>query len=372
MALPTSSPSPSARRSSLSESKRSSATPDAQAWVTVLAGGIGSRFWPASTLRRPKQLLPLGSEEPLIVDTLQRARALATDERIRILAGEHLAGPFQTALPDLGRESFWIEPQARGTAPVLAWAAWKLAQIDPDAVMVSLHADHLLEPIDAFVHTVATAVEVARRDELLLSIGVSPDRIETGYGHIEVGEPLDPAGSAESFRVQAFHEKPDADTARRYVNEGFLWNTGIFIWKASVLLDELARHAPEISELLPLIGEEGDEAFFERVPVTVIDRAVMERSDRVGVVKATFSWDDVGSWEALARARAPDAAGNVTLGNVDLVDSTGCIVYEEGPGRVVVLGADDLVVVQTTDTTMVLPRARAHELKDLLARLESE
>ncbi|MCH1569705.1 MAG: hypothetical protein L7S64_00010 [Longimicrobiales bacterium] len=356
----------------MSESKRSSAIPDPRTWVTVLAGGIGSRFWPASTPRRPKQLLPLGSEEPLIADTLHRARALASDERIRILAGEHLAEPFRTVLPDLGPKSFWIEPQARGTAPVLAWAAWKLAQIDPDSVMISLHADHLLEPIDAFVDTVASAVEVARRDELLLSIGVAPDRIETGYGHIEVGDRLDPAGSAESFRVQAFHEKPDADTARRYVDEGYLWNTGIFIWKSSVLLDELARHAPEIAALLPLIGEAGDEAFFERVPVSVIDRAVMERSDRVGVVKATFTWDDVGSWEALARTRAPDPAGNVALGDAGLVDSTGCIVYQEGPGRVVVLGADDLVVVQTADTTMVLPRARAHELKDLLAHLERD
>ena len=354
------------------ESKRSSARPDGRTWVTVLAGGVGSRFWPASTPARPKQLLALGSDDPLIVDTVQRARALASDDRIRILAGAHLAGPFRSVLPGLDPDSFWIEPQARGTAPVLAWAAWKLAQIDPDAVMVSLHADHLLEPVDALVETVASAVEVARRDELLLSIGVSPDRIETGYGHIEAGQALAPAGSAASFRVKAFHEKPDAETARRYVDDGYLWNTGIFVWKAAVLLDELARHAPEIAELLPVIGEEGDAEFFDRVPVSVIDRAVMERSDRVGVVKATFSWDDVGSWEALARTRMPDGSGNVALGAASLVDSSDCIVYQEGPGRVVLLGTDDLVVVQAADTTMVLPRSRAPELKDLLARMDGD
>lgn len=352
------------------ESKRSSTEPDGGTWVAVLAGGIGSRFWPASTPERPKQLLPLGSEQPLIVDTVRRARALAPDARIRILAGAHLAAPFQSALPDLSEESYWIEPRARGTAPVLAWAAWKLAQLDPDAVMVSLHADHLLDPIEDFTDTVATAVEVARRDELLLSIGVPPDRVETGYGHIEAGEALAPAGRAESARVGAFHEKPDAATARRYVDAGYLWNTGIFIWKVSVLLEELARHAPEISELLPVIGTDGDTAFFDRVPVSVIDRAVMERSDRVGVVKATFTWDDVGSWEALARTRVSDASGNVALGDAGLVDAEGCIVYQEGPGRVVILGADDLVVVQTPETTMVLPRERAPELKDLLARLD--
>ena len=340
--------------------------------MTILAGGIGSRFWPASTPARPKQLLPLGSAEPLIVDTVRRARALAPDERIRILAGAHLAGPFQSVLPGLSDESFWIEPRARGTAPVLAWAAWKLAQIDPDAVMVSLHADHLLDPMEGFVETVASAVEFARRDELLLSIGVPPDRIETGYGHIEAGAGLEPAGAAAAFRVKAFHEKPDADTARRYVDEGYLWNTGIFIWKASVLLAELARHAPEISALLPVIGEEGDEAFFERVPVSVIDRAVMERSDRVGVVEATFTWDDVGSWEALARTRSTDESGNVILGDAGVVDGQNNIVYQEGSGRVVLLGTDELVVVQTADTTMVLPRARAPEIKELLARMEAD
>lgn len=345
-------------------------TPDTHTWVTILAGGIGSRFWPASTPARPKQLLRLGSTEPLIADSFRRALALGPTERIRVLAGEHLIDPFKSVLPNLNQENFWIEPRARGTAPVLAWAAWKLAQLDPEAVMVSLHADHLLEPLEAFVETVASAVEVARRDDLLLSIGVSPDRIETGYGHIEAGEQLKAAGLAKSFRVKAFHEKPDEETARGYVDQGYLWNTGIFIWKARVLLDELSRHAPEISDLLPLIDNEGADAFFERVPVSVIDRAVMERSDRVGVVEATFNWDDVGSWQALSRTQALDELGNVSLGNVELVDSRGSIVYQEGPGRVVLLGTEDLVVVQTADTTMVLPRARASQLKELLARMD--
>lgn len=353
------------------ESKRSSAAADGGTWVTILAGGIGSRFWPVSTRERPKQLLSLASEEPLIVDTVERARVLAPDERIRILAGEHLVGPFRSALPDLPETSYWIEPRARGTAPVLAWAAWKLSRLDPDAVMVSLHADHLIRPVDAFRETVETAVEIARRDELLLSIGVEPDRIETGYGHVEPGALLPAAGDVPAYRVRAFHEKPDAGTAGRYVSEGYLWNTGIFVWKASVLIDELALHAPEVAEHLPLL-EESDEAFFDAAPVTVIDRAVMERSERVGIVRASFSWDDVGSWESLARTRAGDEHHNVVLGSGRVVDSTRSIVYAEGRGSVVVFGADDLIVVQTDDTTMVLPRARAAQLKELLARLEME
>jgi mannose-1-phosphate guanylyltransferase len=311
----------------------------------------------------------LASDQPLIVDTVERARALVPDDRIRILAGEHLASPFQSVLGDLPRSSYWIEPHAKGTAPVLGWAAWKLARLDPNAVMVSLHADHLIDPIEGFRETVATAVEIAARDELLLSIGVVPDRVETGYGYVEPGDTLAPAGAAQACRVSAFHEKPDATTAQRYVDAGYLWNTGIFVWKASVLLAEIEEHAPEVAEHLPLL-EQSDTAFFDAVPVSVIDRAVMERSLRVATVKARFTWDDVGSWEALARTRSTDAEGNIGLGSARTVDGSRNIVYAEAGRSVVVLGADDLIVVQSQDTTMVMPRARAQEMKEMLARME--
>lgn len=335
-------------------------------WVVVLAGGVGSRFWPVSTPARPKQLLPLASERPLIVDTMDRARALVPADRIRILAGQHLAGPFRAALSDVPDETYWIEPRARGTGPVLAWAARRLAELDPDAVMVSLHADHLIEPLDAYRETVDAAVEVAARDELLVCVGVVPDRVETGYGHIEPGASIEVSG-ARAFRVKAFHEKPDAETARRYVDAGYLWNTGIFVWKASVLLEEIERHAPEISAHLPLL-DRADEPFFDAVPVSVIDRTVMERSERVATVAATFTWDDVGSWEALSRTRESDDAGNVAVGDVRALDAGDNVVFSE-QGSVVLFDVDDLVVVRTAETTLVMPRERAPDLKQLLARL---
>ena len=336
-------------------------------WVVVLAGGIGSRFWPVSTPERPKQLLPLASDRPLIVDTMERAGALVPPERIRILAGAHLAEPFQAALAGVPEDTYWVEPRARGTAPVLAWAATRLVERDPDAVMVSLHADHLIEPIEAYRETVAAAVEIAARDGLLVCVGVTPDRVETGYGHVEPGDPIQLAGPARAFRVRAFHEKPDPDTARRYLDAGYLWNTGIFVWKASVLLEELEQHAPEVSAHLPLL-EESDEAFFEAVPVSVIDRAVMERSDVVATVAATFNWDDVGSWEALSRTRERDARGNVSVGSADLVESKDNVVFSED-GSVVLFGVEHLVVVRSGETTLVLPRERAADLKVLLAEL---
>lgn len=303
-----------------------------------------------------------------MVETVDRARALVPTERIRILAGGHLAAPFRAALPDLPDAAYLVEPRARGTAPVLAWAAWALLREDPDAVLVSLHSDHLIRPLDAFRETVLAAADLARRERLLVTVGVPPDRVETGYGHIEPGAPLEVGGGLTAFRVSAFHEKPDEATARRYTDEGYLWNTGIFVWPADLFLDELRRHAPEVAEALPLL-EDGPDAFFDAVDDAVVDRAVLERSDRVACVAATFAWDDVGSWDAVARTRDADADGNVLAGDARVVDARDTIVWADD-GQVVAWGVEDLLIVRTADRTLVLPRDRAPRLKELLASLE--
>ena len=302
------------------------------------------------------------------MDTVERARALVDDQRIRILAGEHLATAFRAAMPDLPPDCYLVEPEARGTCPVLAWAAWEVTRRDPSAVLVSLHSDHQIRPLEAFVETVRAAAELARTEDLLLTVGVPPDRVETGYGHIQPGEGLEVPGGLRAFRVAAFHEKPDAATARRYVTEGYLWNSGIFVWKASVFLEELRRHAPEVASCLPTLEREGPEAFFHAVPVSVVDTAVMERSHRVACVGATFAWDDVGSWEALARTREADASGNVLVGDGTAVESTDNVVFAD-EGRVVLFGVRDLVVVRSGAITLVVPRDRASDLKSLLRQL---
>lgn len=334
----------------------------------MLAGGIGSRFWPVSTRVRPKQLLPLAGPHPLVADTVERARALVADDHIRILAGAHLVGPIREAVPELPATCFLVEPDARGTCPVLTWAAWAVAREDPDAVLVSLHADHSIRPLEQFVDTVRAAVRIAREEDLLVTVGVRPDRVETGFGHIHPGTSLASSGDARAFNVTAFHEKPDAETARRYMAAGYLWNSGIFVWTAKRFLEEVTRHAAELSPHLPLLEAEGADAFFAAAPVCVVDKAVMERSDRVACVEAGFTWDDVGSWEALARTSVADAAGNVARGEVQVVEGEGNVVYAEG-GRAVLYGVDNLVVVHTGDTTLVLPRSRAAHLKTLLQKL---
>lgn len=344
-----------------------SSSPAERTWAVVLAGGVGSRFWPVSTPERPKQILPLAGDTPLIADTVGRIMPLVPLDRLRILTGGELAGPIARAVPGLADDHFLIEPRARGTAPVLAWAAHYLAARDPDAVMVSLHADHVIRPESEFRDTVASAARAADHHDRLFSLGIRPTRAETGYGYIRRGSALDEAGA---HRVDRFVEKPDPDTAADYVRSGeYLWNSGIFVWRAARLLEEIRLHTPELAELLPLLDGDDVEAFFDRAPSLSIDEGVMERSERVGVLEARFEWDDVGTWDAVARTRGGDRRGNVTLGDAHVVDSDGCVVWEEAGEPVVVFGATDLVVVRAAGVTLVLPRDRASDLKALLAEL---
>ena len=289
------------------------------------------------------------------------------EERIRILAPDRLTEPILAVLPNLGHEAFMVEPRARGTGPVLAWAAWEIAKIDPAAVIVSLHADHIIEPKAAFLQLLRDAAGLAQKTDRLFMVSVLPSRPETGYGYIEPGEPLVAPAGVRAFKVGAFHEKPDLETAHRYIDEGHLWNSGIFVWTASTFLSEVKRVAPEIGDLLPLV-DESPEAFFAQVPNLTVDVAVLERSERVASVTATFAWDDVGSWEGLTRSRQADSNGNVILGSGHIVDGKRNVIYAEG-GTVATFGVDDLVVVQCGEITLVTTTERAPDLKRFLAQL---
>ena len=344
-----------------------SSSPTDRIWAVILAGGVGSRFWPVSTPERPKQILPLASDRPLIADTVSRITPLVPLDRIRVLTGAELVAPIRDAVDGLADDHFLVEPRARGTAPVLLWAAHYLAAKDPDAIMVSLHADHVIRPESDFRDLVATAAAAADRHDRLFSLGIRPTRPETGYGYIRRGAALDDAGA---HRVNAFVEKPDAARAAEYVESGeYLWNSGIFTWRAARLLEEVRLHTPELAEHLPLLDAGDVDAFFDRAPSLSIDEGVMERSERVGVLEARFDWDDVGTWDAVGRTRSGDDAGNVIIGQGHVVESDGCVVWEEAGEPVVVFGASDLVVVRVDGVTLVLPRDRASDLKTLLAAL---
>lgn len=339
-------------------------------WAVILAGGIGSRFWPVSTPSRPKQLLPLASERPLIVDTIRRIMPLVPPERLRVLTGERLKDPILSLASALADQNFLLEPRARGTAPVLAWAAHEIVRRDPDAVMVSLHADHVINPGDAFRDRISGVAAVAAESDELFTIGVEPDRPETGYGYIRVGDALD--AEADIYEVGDFVEKPDPDTAREYLlRGGYLWNSGIFLWRARTLLDQLGRHTPELAGLLSLLDDGDVDAFFEAAPNLSIDEGLLERSDRVAVARANFRWDDVGAWDAVGRTHPTDADGNIAIGDARVVDSKDCIAWADD-GSIVVFGGSGLVVVRSGGITFVAPSDRAGELKELLARIPEE
>jgi mannose-1-phosphate guanylyltransferase len=337
-------------------------------WVVLLAGGIGSRFWPASTPRRPKQFLPLAGSRPLIIDTLERARALTDASRVLVVAGEHLRPLLESHLPDLPPDQLLLEPQAKGTAPALAWAASEIiarAERPERVVMVSLHSDHVIRPLDAFVSAVDLATEAAADSGHLLTIGIRPARPETDYGYIEIGEPLSPG----VLEVRRFVEKPDPETATGYVAQGnFLWNSGMFVWRPQVLLAQLDAHTPELAGELERLADGEVAEFFARVPSLTIDYALMERSPNIAVVEAGFEWDDVGAWAALLRVRERDAQGNVMVGDAHAVGCQDSLIWAED-GPVVAYDASDLIIVRASGITFVAPRGRALELKRLLADL---
>jgi mannose-1-phosphate guanylyltransferase len=345
-----------------------SAPADPPRYAVVLAGGIGSRFWPASTPERPKQLLPLGSPRPLIRDTVERARRLVGLDRVRILSGPDLVEPFRRAVPELAPEHFLLEPVARSTAPVLVRAAAEIEAREPGAIMISLHADHAIEPFHAFEETIDRAAAAAARRGSLVCIGTEPTRPETGYGYIRTGAERDPG----VLSVARFVEKPDPETARRYAADGLhLWNTGIFVWRARDLLAAARRWTHELASAFPLLDAGDVGGFFHAAEPVSVDVGVLERADGVEVARATFAWDDVGTWAALARTRERDEAGNAVVGTARVFEGADNVVWAEG-GRVVLFGVRDLVVVRAGPETLVTTRDRAPELKRLLERLEAE
>jgi mannose-1-phosphate guanylyltransferase len=272
-------------------------------------------------------------------------------------------------VPHLSQDSLMVEPRARGTGPVLAWAAAAIARQDPNAVIVSLHSDHVISPNEAFQQLLVSGAQCALTHQRLLTIGVTPTRPETGYGYIKPGARLDT--SFDAYDVQQFVEKPDRELATQYIQRGYLWNSGIFIWPARLFLAEVARHSTEIAPHLPH-AEAGDaESFFRAVPNISVDEAVLERSEKVAVMPATFLWDDVGAWDAVGRTRRQDEHGNVTVGEVSLLDASNCIAWSD-QGPLVLYGTEDLVVVRANNITFVAPRDRTPELKRLIEQLPPE
>jgi mannose-1-phosphate guanylyltransferase len=335
-------------------------------WAVLLAGGSGTRFWPLSTPESPKQLLPLSGAGSTAQDSVERLTGLIPRERVLVVAGESLTERLEPLLK-LPPDNFLIEPRPASTAPALIWATWEARRRDPDAEVLSMHADWAVGDAAAFRRTADLALDTARRYDRLVTVGVVPSRPETGYGYIVPGAPLDD----QARTVARFSEKPDAATALDLMAAGALWNSGLFAWTAERLLDEVHRRTPEVAVALPSL-EAGDVVgYFRRVTPISIDVGLLERSDAVAVVAGAFAWDDIGTWQALARVRPKDPSGNVVIGPSALHDSHDCIVWSERD-PIVLFGVQDLVVVHANGRILVMPTERAAAMKQLLDALPGE
>jgi mannose-1-phosphate guanylyltransferase len=344
----------------------------------ILAGGRGERFWPLSRRHRPKQLLPLLSERSMLADTLARLEGLASPRDAWVITARDLHGAVREAVPQVPHAHVVGEPVGKNTAPAIALACRWLAPLGDDVVAAVLPSDHRIEPAAAFRAEVEAAARLALERRVVVTFGIPPTRPETGYGYIEVGDALPGVpGAADLHAVAAFREKPDVATAAAYLRDGrHLWNAGMFLFAPSVMLEELEAHAPDIARLLPDLpdrpgegSEEALERFYGAAPSISIDYAVMERSRRAVVARASFAWDDLGSWAALATPGSGDARGNVVRGPALLHDCDEVIAFSDG-GLVAAIGVENLIVVRTGDVTLVCARDRAQDVRAVVERLK--
>lgn len=334
-------------------------------WAIILAGGVGSRFWPVSTAARPKQLLPLASDAPLLVETVERLAPLIPTERVFVVTSQALAPALAEALPGLPDGHVLAEPRAASTLPALAWATATIAARDPGASVLSLHADWVIGDQAAFRATAAAALEIAERMDLVVTVGAKATRPDTGFGYVVPGSAIGAGGHA----IVRFVEKPDAAFAHDLIARGALWNTGLFAWTASRFRREIETHARELAPGLPALDRGDAEAFFAAVQPVSIDVGMFERTQKGAVVPGDFGWDDVGSWAALLRVRHADGDGNVAVGDgVHLLDTRHSVVWSE-EGEVIVAGLEGVVVVQANGITLVTTAKRAPDLKKVLDRL---
>ena len=354
-------------------------------YAAIMAGGSGERFWPLSRHKIPKQLLKLpGEDRTMLAETMHRVSGLVDKDRTLILTAEHLTEAIQNSHPEVPYENILVEPLKRNTAGCLCWLAANLLVTEPDpedVTLIILAADHRISPLAEFHRTVQDAIAIAENDGVLVTVGIRPNRPETGYGYIEADlqVPLATEKSTSAFRVKKFHEKPSLDLATQYsVDNRFYWNSGMFFWRLDIFLSELQRVAPShydvIDRLVPLLRD-GDrldaERVFAELPDISIDYLLMERATNVAVVEASFDWDDVGSWEAFARYIPSDIRGNATLGDSVLVQTADCVVHNKSENLTVCLsGVYGLLVVATDDAILICNKGDTKSIRDIVERLK--
>jgi mannose-1-phosphate guanylyltransferase len=350
--------------------------------AVIMAGGSGTRFWPLSRTARPKQLLDLAGGRTMIQATVDRLGDLVPPERTWIITNRSLVKPIAEQLPQVAHERIVGEPCKRDTAPAVGLSALLVANVDPDATLVVMPSDHLIQPDAEFQAAIRQAVSIVdSRPETLVTFGIPPTYPAETFGYIERGEGsgFGVQGSGV-FDVARFREKPARSIAEQYLAAGtFYWNSGIFVWKAKTILAALEMYEPQMhAHLQTIAGSIGKKDFaatldreFTAIRGKSIDFAVMEHYQPVVVIEAPFTWDDVGSWQALSRSQGTDADGNTAIGKHLGIRTTGSIVRTTGEHLIVTLGLENTIVVHTPDATLVADKSQEEAIRDIVKELEA-
>lgn len=347
--------------------------------IVIMAGGRGERFWPKSRAAKPKQFTDITGAGNMLYLTYKRVVGFVAPEHIFVVTGADYRTATIESLPELPADNIIVEPEGRNTAPCIGLAAVVLENRYPGSVMVIVPADHYINDEDKFVDNLRTAADLAVATGGLVTIGVRPNRPETGYGYLQTGEEVDTGSGKTGYQVTRFVEKPAFDLAVKLLAEGnYLWNAGIFVWQTSVILQAFAEYLPEVHQGLTTIaaclGAGNFAAVLKEVyaclPKISVDYGIMEKADRVYTIPGEFLWDDVGTWKALPRLLGTDQNGNVLTGEVIALDTQNSIV-DAGRRLVAVIGADDLVIVDTEDVTFVCDKNKLDMVRELLEELRS-
>ncbi|MBU0548536.1 MAG: mannose-1-phosphate guanylyltransferase/mannose-6-phosphate isomerase [Candidatus Omnitrophica bacterium] len=338
-------------------------------YAVILAGGVGSRFWPFSRELEPKQFMKIIGEASLLQATIQRLKGVVDPACIYIITNniyfyEVKAQVAKFGIPDV---NIILEPQGKNTAPAVGVCAKLISRIDKDAVLLVLPSDHYIKNISNFKKTVKKAIVCASKD-LLVTIGIKPNAASTGYGYIKVD------GKKNGYiTVEKFLEKPDLNKAKKYFKDKrFFWNSGMFTWKAAVFLEEAKKYLPKLYASLRLINSAEDiPKVWPRIEAVSVDYGIMERSRRIALIPASFYWTDLGSWDALAEIFPKDKKGNISSGDTLDVDSNGVCVFSKGNRLVSTIGVNNMVIADTPDALLVCDRSRTQDVKQLVERLKT-
>ncbi|MBQ0102605.1 MAG: mannose-1-phosphate guanylyltransferase [Prevotellaceae bacterium] len=343
--------------------------------LVIMAGGVGSRFWPMSTTECPKQFIDvMGCGRTFIQLTLDRFRGIVPDENVWVVTNEKYRDIVMKQLPQVQPQHILLEPCRRNTAPCIAYVSWRIKQVAPDANLIITPSDHIVTDVIEFQRIIRLALDFTAAHDAILTLGMKPTRPETGYGYIE----RDKSGDDDVYPVLRFCEKPNLETAKEYIRHSeFYWNSGIFVWNVRTIVNQLKMHAPEVTavfdSLNPYLGTPSEQEkvneLFPTCPSISIDYAVMEKANDIFVCPADFGWSDVGTWGSLITLSEKDANGNAAIGpRIELHECSNCIVHTTEERRVVIQGLDGYIVAEKDGTLLICRLSEEQRIKDFSAK----